>query len=310
MGTNGTRTGDVAIEVASISDRFPQSEGTTTFTVAAVNDIDVNEFSVFFISHSRQDHTLFDVQVEISLSPGLSFAANQQAPSSGTFDTSTGIWNVGTMAARRIGHPSLQVAVDLTNDSLADLPLQQRCLTARVVQAVPGFASHPLKRANDTFTACLGGFLLTQGDEVVLFYPYDCVGDADFPCTDMDTVEMLANAFRPGSSELHTGWLQPESIVVQVHPDTGRLFDVSRHSVHPTGLASWQTARAGGRIPVEGVKIGYTRAGFNDNLANWSSLVRTVTVSGLDGGTAPGRGQDSLRQQNSERLVRSESYGR
>ena len=97
------------------------------------------------------------MQVEISLSPGLSFAGTQpQAPSSGTFDTSTGIWKVGTMEARRTGHPSLPVAVNLSSDSLTDLPLEERCLTAKVVRAVPWLASDPLKRVNDTATACLG----------------------------------------------------------------------------------------------------------------------------------------------------------
>ena len=43
----------------------------------------------------------------------------------------------------RISPLSLPVAVNLTADSLADLPLEERCLTAKVISAVPGFASHP-----------------------------------------------------------------------------------------------------------------------------------------------------------------------
>ena len=169
---------------------------------------------------------MFEVQVEISLSPGLSFAGTQpDAPEGTTFDTTTGIWNVGTLErVQRTGGPSLPVAVSLSADSLADLSLKERCLTAKVVRAVPWFASD---RLNDTATACLGNALLAQG-EIILFYPYDCVGITTSPCTDDDTVEMLARLSTVGEEY---EWLQPESVIVHVNDPMGRVEDTHSGSV-------------------------------------------------------------------------------
>ncbi len=284
-GVNRHTNGDVGVDVPVISDRFPRPGATTTFEVSAYTpsneDLGIPELREQSIG---QENIMFEVQVEISLSPGLSFAGTQpEAPSnltaSTTFATATGIWDVGTMVSGEA--ITLPVVVDLASDSLADLPLEERCLTAKVVRAVPWFANDPLKRQNDTATACLGVELLTEG-EIILFYPYDCVGATTTPCTDDDTVEMLAS--------LSDNFVQPESVIVHVRDPIGRVDDSHSGSVTSDG-ASWQTARdhVQGAHQVKGVKIGYTRAGFNDQIADWSSLVRTVTVSGLDGGTAPGR---------------------
>ena len=276
--------GDVAADVASISDRLPQAGGATTFTVAVLNNPD--SLPNPDILTSEQSKWVFDVQVEISLSPGLSFAANQPEPPSNlaastSFDTDTGIWDVG--ATDGSGDLSLPVAVNLTADSLADLSLGERCLTAKVVRAVPW---DPLRRQNDTVTACLGN--PTLEGEFILFYPYDCVGNTAHPCTDTDTVEILARLI--SSSNTHT-WLQPESFVVYVSDPIGRVNDSHSGSVTDFGIPSWQTARdhPGGAHQVKGIKTGYTRAGFNDQIADWSNIVRTVTVSGLNGAAAPGR---------------------
>ena len=109
---------------------------------------------------------------------------------------------------------SLPVAVNLTADSLADLPLEERCLTAKLVSAVPWFANDPLKRQNDTATACLGKALLTQG-ETALFDFIDCVGATSTPCTSADTVELVV--------ERETGdYQQPEAVIVQIQEPQGR----------------------------------------------------------------------------------------
>ena len=271
--------GDVATDVASTSDQYPQAGGTTTFEVT-LRDTS-SRLPNLDIPTARQVSQMFDVQVEISLSPGLAFAETQPgAPSGTTFDISTGIWDIAVVIGAR-SKKALPVAVNLSADSLSDKSLEDLCLTAKVVRAVPWFNNEPLKRLNDTATACLGTALLTQG-EVVLFYPYDCVGVTASPCTEDDTVEMLA---RRG-----TGWLQPELVTVHVPDTESRVRDLSIYSVN-RGVYSWQTGRdfySGGHS-VPGVKTAYTREGFNDQLADWKELVRTVTASGLDGGTAPGR---------------------
>ncbi len=215
-GRTYATNGDVGIDVPGISDRLPRPGGATTFTVAAISrDINVSDRRYRPLT-ARQDHTLFDVQVEISLSPGLSFAANQPDPPSAfgatTFDTSTGIWNIGTILPSV--KLSLPVAVNLTADSLADLPLEERCLTANVVRVTPWFANDPLKRQNDTATACLGKELLTQG-ETALFDYVDCGGATSTPCTSADTVELVV--------ERETGYYyQPETVIVQIQEPQGR----------------------------------------------------------------------------------------
>ena len=206
-GTTYFTNGDIALDVAIISNRTPRPGGAATFTVAAHNDI--SDSDIPGANNDEQDHNVFDVQVEISLSPGLSFAANQQAPSGTTFDTATGIWNVGTLGIDR----SFPVAVNLTSESLADLPLEERCLTAKVVRAGPWF-NDPLKRANDTDTACLGKALLASG-ETALFHYVDCVGVTSAPCTDADTLELVVRAGEDG-------YVQPEEITVQIQDPQGR----------------------------------------------------------------------------------------
>ena len=215
-GVNRYTNGDIAIDVPGISDRSPQPGATTTFTVAAR----IDSKRIADIADVFRDDRQFDVQVEISLSPGLSFAANQpdapsglEVPDGTTFATTTGIWNIGTLLQSNTS-TLLQVAVNLTADSLADLPLEERCLTAKVVSAVPWFANDPLKRQNDTATACLGKELLTQG-ETALFDYVDCVGATSTPCTSADTVQLVV--------ERETGYYyQPETVIVQIQEPQGR----------------------------------------------------------------------------------------
>ena len=304
--------GDTGVGVR-ISDRFPQAEGATTFTVEADHLV---ESDYHFDYLGRVDSIQFDVQVKITLSRGLAFAGTPQTPSGTAFDPDTGIWDVGAMYTatravnRRVSRDFLKlpVPVTLSGDSLADLPLTERCLTAEVVRAEPWFASDPSKRKNDIAIACLGDYsrvlenskvFLTSG-EITLFYPYDCVGVTVYPCSSEDTVEIMAQArlseISPAGSR-HSGvnatvWLRPEEITVHVPVREGRLYDGLTTSVTDASTASWHTGRderRGGPYSVEGVKIKYTRAGFNAQIEDWSNLVRTVTVSGLNGAAAPGR---------------------
>ncbi len=210
-GANYFTNGDVGVDIPTISDRLPPAAGATTFTVTAYSSTHrLRNFPG--VRSAAQDHTLFDVQVEISLSPGLSFAGTQpDAPSGTKFNTTTGIWNVGTPGNRTL---TLPVAVNLTADSLADLPLEERCLTVEVVRAVPWFASDPLRRADNTATACLGQQIFNQG-ETTLFHYVDCVGVTSTPCTSTDTLELVV--------ERETGnYIQPEGVIVHIQDPQGR----------------------------------------------------------------------------------------
>ena len=260
--------GDVGIDVPSISDRLPRPGGATTFTVAAHARRDAISSARYSGSEAGHDHTLFDVQVEISLSPGLSFAANQpEAPSSEwvpdgtTFDATTGIWKMGTLIWRPGGlYPSLQVVVNLTADSLADLPLEERCLTAKVVNVVPWFANDPLKRQNDTATACLGKELLSSGTMDLMDY-YPCINDTSTPCTSADTLELVVGN--------RVEYRQPESFIFHVPDPDGRFSK--------NGSLVWSTVNL--------MNLRHTQTKLTDS---WS-IRDSVKVTAPGGGDAPGR---------------------
>ncbi len=263
-GVNRYTNGDIAIDVAGISDRLPRQGGATTFTMAARIDPKKITRGGIDVADSHRDDTLFDVEVEISLSPGLSFAANQpEAPSGTTLDTTTGIWNMGTFL-RSSGSTLLPVAVNLTADSLADLPLEERCLTAKVVKAVPWFANDPLKRQNDTATACLGKELLSSGAMDLIDY-YPCISDTSTPCTSTGTLELVAARRVGGQFE----YRQPETVIVHV-PDPGGRFSKN-------GSLVWST------VNLMDMRNTWTRL-----TSSWS-VKQSVRVTAPGGGDAPGR---------------------
>ena len=249
-----TATGDAGVEIIGISDRFPRAGGATTFTVHVENASETLTYPRGS-SRIRQDDAQLDVQVEISLSRGLSLAAGQEAPDGTTFDSTTGIWNVGTL-----GSQSLPVAVNLTTYSLADLPLEDRCLTAKVVRAVPWFHSQTFKRQNDTATACLGKVLLSSGElDLVTFYP--CIGVTSHPCNNADTLELVV--------KWGDEYLQPEAVLFHV-PDPGGQGS-------KFGSPIWTTNRM------------MDLRDSQDKLTSSWSIKESVKVTAPGGGDAPGR---------------------
>ena len=260
--------GDIGTDVPGISDRLPRPGGATTFTVVARGrNLDLSNARYRPLSPG-QDHTLFDVRVEISLSPGLSFAANQPEPPSAfgatTFDTSTGIWNMGTYLDSQVTALLLQVAVNLTADSLADLPLEERCLTAKVVNAVPWFANDPLKRQNDSATACLGKELLSSGAMDLIDY-YPCISDTSTPCISTGTLELVAARSVGDQYEFR----QPETVIVHVPDPDGRISK--------NGSLVWST------VNLMDLRNTWTRL-----TSSWS-FKQSVNVTAPGGGDAPGR---------------------
>ncbi len=277
-GRQDYNSGDTVVGV-SISDRFPQAGGATTFTVHAASF-----HTLQFGQDSENNHRQFDVQVEISLSKGLALAGTQpQEPSGTMFDTSTGIWDVGVLESADMGAEkilSLPVAVDLSTDELADLPLEERCLTAEVVSALPW----PSKRENDTATACLGDdpkVLLTSGAiNLIEFYP--CIGVTDLICTSADTLELVADARRinidlPGfgrvddikSQSYGRTLLRPDAVLIHVNEPGGRGTKA--------GSVIWST--------VDNLDLRDSQ----ERLSSSWSVKESVTVTAPGGGNAPGR---------------------
>ena len=297
-GVQKFNNGDTGVGV-SVSDRFPPAGGATTFTVHAAN-FSGPDYGTIHVN----DHTQIDVQVEISLSKGLAFDETQpQAPSGTTFVTSTGIWDVGGLEELLDDIEnirSLPVAVDLSADDLATLPLEERCLTAKVVSAMPW----PLRRENDTATVCLGGeptVRLASGViDLIQFYP--CIGVTSYPCTSADTLELVAEVQRsetalPGLGRVDEfdednaadkTWLQPESVLIHVHDPGGR-------------------GTRGGSVIWSTDDILEFTSKQSELTSSWS-IAEAVTVTAPDGGNAPGRlvirsgGYDSFDAPNSAKV--------
>ena len=283
--------GDAGVGVSITgSDRFPKAGGATTFMVHAVN----HSWSGYegVPGGTYQDRQV-DVQVRITPSSGLALSSAQQAPTGTTFDPSTGTWDVGTIES--LAHTTLPVAVNLTGDSLEELPLEERCLTAEVTQATPWFALHNHKRANDTTTVCLGEdrVLITSG-EFTLFDFRPCVGVSAHPCTNADTLELLMQAVRHPVVVVNTinmwnfdriddqstvtrgsTWLQPGELVLRIEDDPE--FHETRKK-DDSGKVFWSTK---GPFTLKD-----SQADLPDSI--WSSAREDLTVTGLNGGPLPG----------------------
>ena len=263
-GVNRYTNGDVGVEFTRISDRYPGRGATTTFTVDAYLP-GLQDTRIPGLIVGGQEDVMFEVEVEISLSTGLSFAASQQAPSGTTFDASSGIWNVGTIlsagSAPRV--VTLPVVVNLTAPSLADLSLEERCMTVKVVRAVPWFANDPLKRVNDTASACLGRSVVLSSGAMDLIDFYPCIGVTSYPCTSADTLELVVAVGDDKRIE------QPDSFVVHVPDPDGRdLKD---------GSVIWSTDN------IMDLRDSQTRL-----TTAWEAK-ESVKVTAPGGGDAPGR---------------------
>ena len=248
--------GDAGVRIGDISNRSPGVGGATTFTVRAEND--GSTFGGGYFRPRDFSNVQLGVQVKIELSPGLTFAGAQSPPSGTTFSATTGIWDIGTLGDAPSDDKSFPVAVNLTSDSLADLPLEERCLTAEVVSAVPWFASDLSKRENDISTTCLGREpveWLSEG-HIRLLHMYDCVGVTDYPCTSADTLELVAYGRRIK---------QPDEVVVHISDPEGRI------------RGGWRTARTTGHrsslsaTPGVGISFKYVEG------SAWTQFTRAIS---------------------------------
>ena len=262
------------------------------------------------------------MEVQIRLQPGLEFAPGwEPVPSQGTLTKTDGrsaVWDVGDLI-HKLGNPvspgTLEIQAKLTTDSLEVIPLEERCFSAWVSDMTPppdpDYVLGSLKE-------CLGDDppVLFEEGTLGVMTAFPCLGVLTHPCLDEDgdgtsdagVVVAAAAAFdNPGVRAHGVGRvdvgatstdpqviLRPENgVIIQVKDPQGRIFDTQSHSLTSGTTPSWQTAREpdhqSGDREVGGVTITYTRKEFNDQIADWSSLVRGVSVAGLNGSAAPGR---------------------
>ncbi len=226
-GNDDAAEGDAVVEMR-VGDRFPQANDTVDFTVSFYG-------ARGYIGSLYEKHDMYEVRVKVSPSPGLelvSAAAPNRTYDFGTsttsddvqisssFDLSTGIWNLGTVAEFRFREfIDMPVKVRYTGA----VPLDEACLTAELVNVVPperplddlGFGA-PDTQGNNKARACLGDdltvTLLTEGN-LDHFTLYPCFGVSAYPCNAQDTVEFVSILIGSSGEERI---FQPENIVLQV----------------------------------------------------------------------------------------------
>ena len=262
-----------------------------------------------------------DIEIKVELSEGLQFKSTTDWTRPTGFVTSgrSATWQPGAVAgdssADRPQSREIEIQTELTSDSLDDIPLEERCITARVADSTPPPAAD---YALGSFTQCLGDdppVLLEEGAVAVLT-SFPCIDDTHTDAHQCESVPGVAVAGRlpsrhpdyeesnnfyanlrshgVGRTDEHisgyqgTVFLDPESVVIQVKDPEGRVQDSHDHSV---SAVSWQTARKAIDMKnraVDGVTITYTRKDIKDASA-WNSLgPRILTVTRADG-TTPGK---------------------
>ncbi len=310
---HGIALGDAGVS-ARVADRAPEPGTQTTFEVTVKSYRLPDPDGVGRRTRTVDD--VWNVQVRVEVSPGLSLAPVVEAPPGTSFDPDTSVWQLGATESIPVKQ-TLEVPVNVTNLPLDAVPLGQRCLTATVVHALPYFTLEPVTftQDNDVATVCLGEgprVVLNSGSTPtsVLWSLHDCASSLarrDFAnldaCDGQDEVKVLARLERRlfhrasslegglfgrlGGFDKPTVFLEPESVVVQVRDPDGR---VRSNSFARRGV-SWQTGRDGSSDAnvAQGLGVQWSRQGFNGRISAWESLDPVVTVSGLDGAPAPGR---------------------
>ncbi len=273
---------------------------------------------------SEWRRVVVDPEVRVELSDGLEFKAGWMPPAEFVIsDSKLATWHApttDTTATIPDIFPSLgkiEIQTQLTSDTLAEIPREERCITVSLEDSFPPpDPNYPLGSLRE----CLGDDppLVLEEGPVAILTSFPCIDDthtdahqcesvpgvaiaARLPSRHEDYVETeeiydylrsrgvgRTDQFRSGSRRDLTVFLDPESVIIQVKDPEGRVQDSHAHSLSDV---SWQTARKAitGKNPaVDGVTITYTRKDIKSASA-WNFFgPRTLTVSRADG-TTPGK---------------------
>ncbi len=237
-----------------------------------------------------QRNILYGVRVRFEPTAGLRLAAPN--PESGTSVSQEGnalLWDVGTLDIE--GNRPSPTARIMTLAATPTSSAVEKCVVVEATSDAP--AGHFVSQF------CLGDQpRLFRDGFLDIFTMYPCVNTAVHPCHAEDTVEVAGvqrvfNEAGTSSMNLKTYRSTPDNptVVIQVSDPQGRVIDSYSASVTSGGAHSWQTARDHHHNPIKvgGVQIAYSHAPFDDQLADWDNVVRTVSVQDLNGNPAPGR---------------------
>ena len=225
-----------------------------------------------------------DINVTVKLSDGLAFKESWIPPAEFVKSGSqSATWRPAPLDTVSTTNPSwpptreIDIETQLTSESLDDIPLEERCITARVEDSFPlpdpSYALGSLKQ-------CLGDdppVLFTEGS-IGILTPFPCSGDVNHICRDQnndntsdsqvvvaavvpqydETVNLGVSREQIQSNLRNHGvgrtdkdfrgisnatFFLPENVVIQVKDPEARIKDTyATHSLITSG-PSWQTGR-------------------------------------------------------------------
>ena len=233
----------------SVDDLRPAAGGEVNFDLTADNAQGGGGDTINLIANAK---------VKVELSDGLEFKSGWTPPD--TFVKSgsqSATWSPPDTDVRDSddtfpNSAEIEIQTQLTSDSLADIPLKDRCITARVTDSIPPPSPDYLP---GSLKQCLGDdpTVLFEKGELDLFTLYRCVGVTPiaYPCRDDDDdstvdngLEMVAGSDTSSQSAPRAQgvgrsdddskvYLRPGSVVVQVEDPGGRVVD--------SGNVAWWT---------------------------------------------------------------------
>ena len=211
-------------------------------------DLTARNYNIVASALSNYINLIDDIEIKVELSDGLEFKSTTDWTRPTGFVTSgqSATWKPEPVDAK--SDPNVQadfprfreieIQTELTSDTLAVIPLEDRCITAWVVESTPPpAADYPL----GSLKQCLGDdpLVLFEKGDLDLFTLYPCVGVSPiaYPCRDDDSdstvdngLELVAKASllqqpvlqRSGIARGYGStifYLRPGNVLVRVDPE-------------------------------------------------------------------------------------------
>ncbi len=265
----------------SVDDLRPDAGDDVNFDLTASNE---NEFS----PDSLYSNLIGDVKIKVELSDGLEFKGTWNPSDVVKSGSQSATWSppdTATYTASNIFPDSQKIDIEtqLTSATLTDIPLEERCITARVEDSLPPPSPDYVP---GSLTQCLGDDPTVLFDEYrVDLFTLEATAQNDLVLlTQVNTLlnsELRSRSIGLGDPDLK---LSPEKFIIQVNP-------LARGFVRDNGVTSmtWQTK---GGDAITGVEIWENVAalGVSNTTAStvWTGAKDKLTASGIGTAGKPG----------------------
>ena len=261
-------------------------------------DLDLTARNVQGAAGSTSINLIADAEVKVELSQGLQFKDGWTPPAAFVKSGSqSATWSPSDTDTRSLTTtiPATQkiedIEIQLTSDTLADIPLKERCITARVTDSIPP----------PTPGYILGSLTRCLGDDPLVLFEENQLDLFTLEVTAQNDLELVARANliqqmqirsrgigRGSDNFMPVVILSPERTIIQVKDSPSTRGSVTDNSV--TSM-TWQTK--GGDVD-RGVEVRENiddilpRSQQNNASTVWTNAKDKLTATGVDGGSKPG----------------------